>query len=161
MKKLWTIILAGLIMVSISTAVGAVGPQQKGRLKGSSDTLADTTDQISVDNLPDLAKNPKVKFQGIWGHEGSNETVGYVGGVLIKHGRVTVLKARWNTTDNTTAGLVVGILKKGYFNGKIILSKNETYRITGLYKLDRENKVLHLRWMTAQQVGWAHCRNIT
>jgi len=105
-----------------------------------------------------LNDTPQVKFRGIWGYEGFNETSGYLGGVLVKRERIVVLKGLWNTTDNITKGNIVGILKRGYFNGRIITQNQTKCRIVGLYRYDTENILLHLRWITAQQTGWAHCR---
>ena len=45
-------------------------------------------------------------------------------------------------------------MKKGYFNGKIFSYDGET-KITGLYKIDRENQLLKLQWMIPFQGGWA------
>jgi len=92
--------------------------------------------EASDDNyLSTSEKAPKVKFGGIWGYVGDNETQGYVGGFL---------KGIWNTTDGSAKGRVVGILKHGFFNGKIV-TEDGACRITGMYKIDRENQLLHLR----------------
>jgi hypothetical protein len=45
-------------------------------------------------------------------------------------------------------------MKNGYFNGKIIRDEGEQ-KITGLYSIDRENKVFKLQWMVSGNVGWA------
>jgi len=108
--------------------------------------------------LPLSNDTPRVKYRGIWGYEESNETSGYLGGVLVKRERIVVLKGLWNTTDNMTKGHIVGILKRGYFNGQIITQNQTKCRIVGLYRYDAENNLLHLHWMTAQQTGWARCR---
>ena len=38
----------------------------------------------------------------------------------------------------------VGIMKKGYFNGKIIKEDGTKKNLTGLYKIDRENQLLKI-----------------
>ena len=88
---------------------------------------------------------------------GENETSGYVAGLLSKKGRYGILKGIWNTTDNSSKGKVAGILKKGFFAGKVSYN-GSAQRIVGLYKVDKENNSFHMKWMTAGQVGWAHCR---
>ncbi|MBE3122827.1 MAG: hypothetical protein IMZ58_11570 [Thermoplasmata archaeon] len=159
MKKQWMtgIIIGVLLLMGASTMVYAKGPlygNQDISIQATSENTAVKTDTT----LPLSTDTPQVKFRGIWGYEGSNETCGYLGGVLVKRERVVVLKGLWNTTDNMTKGNIVGILKRGYFNGKIITQNQTKYRIVGLYRYDAENNLLHLRWMTAQQTGWAHCR---
>ncbi|MCJ7697422.1 MAG: hypothetical protein MUO73_03725 [Thermoplasmata archaeon] len=161
MKKQWMtgIIIGVLLLMETSTMVYAKGPlygNQDSSIQATSDNKAVKTDTT----LPLSTDPPRIKFRGIWGYEGSNETCGYLGGVLVKRERVVVLKGLWNTTDNMTKGNIVGILKKGYFNGIIITQNQTKCRIVGLYRYDAENNLLHLRWMTAQQTGWAHCRII-
>jgi hypothetical protein len=161
MKKQWMtgIIIGMLLFMGASTIVYAKGPLYGNHdisIQATSDSNAVKTDTT----LPLYTDTPQVKFRGIWGYEGSNETCGYLGGVLVKRERVVVLKGLWNTTDNMTKGNIVGILKRGYFNGKIITQNQTKCRIVGLYRYDAENNLLHLRWMTAQQTGWIHCRII-
>jgi len=159
MKKQWItgIIIGVLLLMGASAIVYAKEPlygDQAIFIQATSDNKAVKTDAT----LPLSTDTPRVKYRGIWGYEGSNETSGYLGGVLVKRERVVVLKGLWNTTDNMTKGNIVGILKKGYFNGKIITQNQTECRIVGLYRYNVENNMLHLRWMTAQQTGWAHCR---
>ena len=159
MKKQWItgIIIGVLLLMGASAIVYAKEPlygDQAIFIQATSDNKAVKTDAT----LPLSTDTPRVKYRGIWGYEGSNETSGYLGGVLVKRERVVVLKGLWNTTDNMTKGNIVGILKKGYFNGKIITQNQTECRIVGLYRYNVENNMLHLHWMTAQQTGWAHCR---
>jgi len=112
-------------------------------------------------SLPIPLNGSKIKFRGIWGYDGSNETQGYVGGFVTKREKSVVLKGRWNTSDNTTKEKLVVILRNGYFHGRIIIGNETAYRIVGLYRYDQENHLLHLRWMTAQKTGWAHCRIVS
>ncbi len=160
MKKQWMtgIIIGMLLFMGASAIVYAKEPlysDQAVSLQTISDNKAVQTDTT----LP-LFNNDtsEVKYRGIWGYEGSNETCGYLGGILVKRERVVVLKGLWNTTDNMTKGNIVGILKRGYFDGRIITQNQTKCRIVGLYRYNEENNLLHLRWMTAQQTGWAHCR---
>ncbi|MCX6663984.1 MAG: hypothetical protein NTZ75_07030 [Euryarchaeota archaeon] len=159
MKKQWItgIIIGVLLLMGASAIVYAKEPlygDQAISIQATSDNKAVKTDAT----LPLSNDTPRIKCKGIWGYEGSNETYGYLGGVLVKRERVVVLKGLWNTTDNMTKGNIVGILKRGYFNGIIITQNQTKCRIVGLYRYNAENNLLHLRWMTAQQTGWAHCR---
>ncbi|MBN2066729.1 MAG: hypothetical protein JW771_08000 [Candidatus Thermoplasmatota archaeon] len=107
----------------------------------------------------DVAPLPhiRVRFKGIWGDLGDNETKGYCKGTLGKTGRIGFLNGFYNTT-NGSVGRVRGILKYGYFNGKIITPKGEKRPITGFYRIDQETRSLHIQWMTINRVGWAHLR---
>jgi hypothetical protein len=46
-------------------------------------------------------------------------------------------------------------MKKGYFNGRVITPEGEKCHITGLYKFDRENNTIKMKWMTPHNSGWA------
>lgn len=161
MKKQW---MTGLIItILLLTGAGAIVSANEFwyRDQAISTQAIDTKNVVKTDTaLPFSNDTSRVNIRGIWGYEGFNETIGYIGGVLVKRECVVVLKGLWNTTDNITKGNIVGILKKGFFNGRI-LTKNQTiYRIVGLYRYNTENNLLHLRWMTRQQTGWMHCRII-
>lgn len=118
--------------------------------------------QPAPENYRYLQKNQmKVKIMGVWGYDGSNETQGYLSGVAVKRERGWVFKAQWNTTDNSSTGKVIGIFKKGFFNGKLTTSEGKVMRITGLYKVDREEKTYKLKWMTAENSGWSIGKIIT
>jgi hypothetical protein len=159
MKKQWMtgIIISMLLLIGAGAIVYAKEPLY-GNQANSIQTISDNKAVKTDTALPVSNDTTRVKYRGIWGYEGSNETSGYLGGVLVKRERVVVLKGLWNTTDNMTKGNIVGILKKGYFNGRIITQNQTKCRIVGLYRYDAENNLLHLRWMTAQQTGWAYCR---
>ena len=108
-------------------------------------------------DIPQTGEYPTARFKGIWGYQDDNETQGYVGGVLSKRPYVGFLQGLWNTTDNSSAGLVIGILRKGFFNGYVTTRTGDITGIVGLYRVDLEEKTLTMRWMTAQKVGWAYC----
>jgi len=151
------IIIGVLVLMGSSTVIYAKGSFYGNQASSPQTTSNNKAEQIDT-TFPLFTDTPRVKFRGIWGYEGANETSGYLGGVLVKREHVVVLKGLWKTTDNTTKGKIVGILKKGYFDGKIIAQNQTECRIVGLYRYDTENNLLHIRWMTAQQTGWAHCR---
>jgi hypothetical protein len=101
-----------------------------------------------------------VKLRGIWGLIGDNESDGYFGGRIFRRGRFAVFKGLYNKTDNESFCKIFGIMKRGYFNGRVINPNNESCKITGLYKIDRENKTFKMRWMTRHNSGWAVARII-
>ncbi len=103
----------------------------------------------------DIASKDYAKVRGIWGLAGDNESDGYFGGKIVRRGRVAVFKGLYNKTDNETFGKVVGIFKRGYFLGKVVNPEGESCRITGLYKVDKEEKIFKIRWMTPHLSGWA------
>ena len=113
--------------------------------------------QVYTDDEPKKDTMPKkyVKLRGIWGFTGDNESDGYFGGQLSRRGRFTVFKGLYNKTDNESYGKVFGIMKRGYFNGRVVTPDGKSCKITGLYKINRENKTFKMRWMTPHSTGWA------
>ena len=105
--------------------------------------------------VSDVHNKNFTKIRGLWGLAGDNESDGYFAGQLIKKPRVVVFRGVYNKTDNESYGKIIGIMKRGYFNGRIVTPEGEKCRITGLYKIDQENKTLKMRWMTPHQMGWA------
>jgi hypothetical protein len=95
------------------------------------------------------------KIRGIWGVSGDNESDGYFGGRIVRHGRFAVLKSLYNKSDNESFGKVFGIMKKGYFNGRVVNPNGQSCKIVGLYHVDKENETLKMRWMTPLGSGWA------
>jgi hypothetical protein len=99
-----------------------------------------------------------VKFRGIWGLSGDNESDGYFAGKIYFGHKIRILKGFYNKTENETKGRIVGFLKNGYFNGKIITPDGTRSPIIGLFKVDQENKALKMKWMTPHCNGWAAAR---
>jgi hypothetical protein len=112
------------------------------------DTLDPSAASVSTESKQYLI------VKGRWGQGSDNETDGYFGARIIRRGRVGVFKGVYNKTDDSERHQIVGIMKKGYFNGKIITDEGE-YKITGLYRVDKENKLLKLQWMVPGSGGWA------
>ena len=110
---------------------------------------------------PACNQKKSVKLRGVWGLAGDNESDGYFGGRIIKHGRFAVFKGLYNKTDNESYGKVFGIMKKGYFNGRVVNPEGESCKITGLYKINRENMTFKMRWMTLRSSGWAIAKIIS
>jgi hypothetical protein len=100
----------------------------------------------------------KARFKGVWGYTDSEEIEGYVGGVIGRRGRVGFLKGVWNTTDGETKWRVVGILKHGFFNGRVINEDGEKTPITGFYKVNRENNTFGIKWMTPHKSGFVRAK---
>ena len=74
--------------------------------------------------------------------------------------RVGVFNRLYNMTGNESKTRIVGIMRHGYFNGKIITDDGDKCPVTGLYKINRENQLFKLRWMTPHGTGWAVARII-
>ena len=161
MKKIWTtIIVIGMLVMGLSSVVSADSEIDD----SSDDENEESIEEKSVSYGKIKRKKPsnlegvlKAKFIGKWGLLGENGTSGYVAGLLSKKGRFGILKGIWNTTDNSSKGKVAGILRKGFFAGKVSYN-GSAQRIVALYKVDKENYTFQMKWMTARQVGWAHCR---
>ena len=96
-----------------------------------------------------------VKIRGVWGLSGDNESDGYFGARIVRRGRFAIFKGLYNKTGNESSGKVFGIMKKGYFNGRVVNPDGESCKITGLYHVDKEEDLLKMRWMTPLSSGWA------
>jgi len=114
-------------------------------------------EEPTQDAAPD---NKYVKLRGMWDLAGDNESDGYFGGQITRRGRFAVFRGLYNKTDNETHGKIFGIMKRGYFNGGIVTPDGEKCRITGLYKIDRDNKTFKMRWITPHNAGWAVAKTI-
>jgi hypothetical protein len=97
---------------------------------------------------------PRIILRGKWGYADDNESDGYFGGVITRKGRFGVIKGLFNTSENENHSRFYGIMRKGYFNGRILGDNDSGCHITGLYKIDRENQLLKFRWMTPIYNGW-------
>ncbi len=118
--------------------------------------------RLCNDDKPTQDAAPKkcVKLRGVWGLAGDNESDGYFGGRIFRRGKFAVFKGLYNKTNNESFGKVFGIMKRGYFNGKVVNPEGESCKITGLYKIDRENKTFKMRWITPHNSGWAAAKII-
>ncbi|HHH79718.1 MAG TPA: hypothetical protein ENL13_02320 [Thermoplasmatales archaeon] len=102
--------------------------------------------------------HPRLRFRGVWGFAGDNESDGYIAGVITKGRGTAHLYGIWNTIDNESGGKVFGVMRHGYFNGRVTSINGTTYPIAGLYKVDREKHTLKMRWITPRRGGWAAAR---
>jgi hypothetical protein len=161
MKKIWAIaIIIGMLVMSLNSIVSAESEIEKNSVDENEQLkkIVEVSKEKSKEQMPSLSnKLKKAKFVGVWGYLDDNETDGYVGGILGRKGRFGILKGVWNTTDNLSKGKIVGILKKGFFAGKVSYN-GSSQRIAGLYKADYENLVFKIKWMTANKMGWAICQ---
>lgn len=94
----------------------------------------------------------KVKFRGIW-REGDEK--GKFGGVIIHRGKVNLLRGLWELSNGSKKGKVLGIMRRGYLVGRLIDSNGSKQPLVGLYKINREKKVLMMKWMTPSREGKA------
>lgn len=183
MKKIISLVVLGLILLN-ATMLVAAGPAVDLK-SGFSDVLIaeDSTYQkknekpeISAGEKPTITQGyPRrllrkqsavqnneelkgVKIKGIWGYQDDNETQGYVGGIIRRQGRCSQFFGRWNTTDSEELGKIGGYLRFGYFVGRIETPEGERFHIMGLYKIDQENHLIKMRWMTPGNTGWTVCK---
>jgi hypothetical protein len=162
MKKL---LIAGTI-IGMILLVGAgilveasANPPMK--QNGMKKMVTDPNLELTNETLALPSNGFQIKCRGAWGYEGSNQTKGYVGGILTVREKGAALRGRFNMTGNDTKQKVVCVLRKGYLNGRIIIDNTSVYRIVGLYRYDKDAQILHIRWMTAEKTGWAHLRILT
>ena len=168
MKKQYEIlIVAGLLIAILSpTTIGApeedlgedvLNLETEQDVQTGEDLGADSgNDQddgygISAGDCP----QKRLVFHGIWGFQDDNSSDGSVAGRLIKRWRFMVFYGFCNSTGTQERARLVGIIRNGYFNGKIFRDNDTTWPITGLLTINREQRLVKLRWMTPYQTGWA------
>ena len=119
MKNLYKILIAAGVlfaMIPISTVANAIvdvegdsslsnvnnsfmKDESKKRLQAKKQINPYYAGKTSTDATP----KKEVKFRGIWGFAGDNESDGYFGGKLLKRQRVMILKGLY-TTENESKG---------------------------------------------------------
>jgi len=113
---------------------------------------------IGYESKPNIQTKRIFKLRGVWGLADDNESDGFFGGQLKRHGRFIIFRGQYNKTDNESMGKVFGIMKKGYFNGIVITSNEYKCKITGLYDINKENGTLKMKWLTPHYSGWARAK---
>ena len=114
-------------------------------------------EQIQSTNPTTTSTGKGLKAIGKWGHGKDEEADGFFGARITRKGRFAVFKGVYNLTGEEERNQIVGIMKKGYFNGKIITNEGSV-KLTGLYKVDKENRLLKMQWMSPGHAGWAIAR---
>ena len=179
MKKIYVIAVAGILLALLPVAAAAdpiIEEDDEAVWEEADDEQSYKQDTLNADGgLVDSAKlkkraklrlwgkepiqdkcpNKYIKIRGVWGLSGDNESDGYFGARIARRGRFAVFKGLYNKTDNETYGKVFGVMKKGYFNGRVVNPAGESCKITGLYHVDKENNILKMRWLTPHSGGWA------
>ena len=151
MKKKHVIFaILGVFALLTSTLVFAVPLDDTARDNG---VLMKKPSIIAIDDAPPQS----VRIKGIWGYMDDRTPDGYFGGKITKKGRFAIFHGVCNETGSENRIPIVGIMKRGYFNGKIT-TDDRSYRVMGLYKIDMEKHILKLKWMTAYSNGWAVAR---
>jgi hypothetical protein len=112
------------------------------------------------ETIDESKKRQGIKFKGIWGFSEDNTTQGYVKGYLRRKSQHGILLGLWNKTGNEECGKIYGKFRLGYFAGRVQNPDGERCHIMGLYKIDKENHLLKMRWMTPHKDGWAVFRYI-
>jgi len=145
MRRMILAILMGLLILSIPIASSAL-PSEKEKPRGVP--------------LPRLPKEPerkgyRVKVIGKWGYRGENRSAGYFVMVLKRaRKRLILVKGLLNTTDGSAKAKFFGIAKRCFLNG-VVRYDNKTVPVVGLLKLDRDNKMVMVKWMSPRVSGWA------
>ena len=126
-------------------------------------TTEDSSEDDETADEPYCNGKRYLKLRGKWGNGSDPEFDGYWGGrITYKSGprgnHVSIFKGLYNKTGEEPAGRIVGILKKGYFCGKIIDENGSSCKVTGLYRFDRENQLFQMQWMVPRHGGWAVAR---
>ena len=103
-----------------------------------------------------------ITIRGKWGSGKDPDFDGNFGGRITARmtqtgKRIGVFRGLYNKTGEDEKYSIVGIMKKGYFNGKITIADGE-YKLTGLYYVDQENQLLKMQWMIPRNAGWAIAR---
>lgn len=131
------------------------------------DIFYDSSDESEKDTMDRFSSEKPgkkyVKIRGKWGAGKEKTPDGFWGGRIIlrtteEGKRFGVFNGLYNKTGSEEKHQLVGIMKKGYFNGKIINDDGKEIKLTGLYTFDRENKLLKMQWMIPQYAGWAAAR---
>jgi len=167
MKKTFGILIVVGLLLATALVSAVAYPIKKPGVDGMLHVKAGSRERnrqqflVTVEKLPtDHPKKRGAEVKGIWGYAGENESSGYLAGRIVKNRRVSIFRGVFNTTDNESKGKINGIMKHGYFNGRVIMENGTKYRLTGLYDINRENRTLRIRWMTLHRIGWAMAKII-
>ena len=157
MKKMYLIMfLVASVALLAPTLVFATESNPEADDEDEISSVIDEQTAYSLDTVDDTfdCSQGYLKIRGKWGQGKEKDADGFFGGRITRKGRVYVFKGVYNKTGEDERTRIVGFMKKGYFNGKIITDEGE-HKITGLYTIDKENKLLKLQWMIPGHAGWA------
>ncbi len=160
MKKMYGILAATLLLMAMVPIAVTAEPNiavSKEVMKQEKPTYEYQYQNQLYDSAAGLSEDEsfgKIMVRGLWGHAGDNKSDGYFGGYIERTGRFGVFKGLYNLTGNESKTRIYGIMKHGYFNGRIINDDGTKCHVVGLYKVDEEEQLLKLRWMTRLGNGW-------
>lgn len=154
MKKTYlAVLIIALGAILVPTLVFATEPMVE-----DEDDLLLLIDEKALHNIglsdPSIGDPAYITILGKWGEGKDHDFDGFFGGRITRKGRFGVFVGAYNKTGEEERTLIVGIMKQGYFNGKIMSDDGE-YRITALYSIDTENDLIKMQWMVKGQGGWA------
>ena len=137
MKKIYGILVAaGILLAMIPVSAMAYSDTDfVPYATAQENTYVEQLDEQQLyvaDVPPDDSSQKKVILRGIWGHAGDNESDGYFGARITRRNRAGVFNGLYNTTGNESKTQIVGIMRHGYFNGKIIAEDGGECPVTGL-----------------------------
>lgn len=159
MKKIYLgLLLVAILGLIIPTYV--IATEQETEKKETNEPVSKWVDETENQQIESM--NPStstgsgkgLRLIGKWGHGKDEEADGYVAARITRRGRVGLFRGFYNLTDEDEKTQIVGIMKKGYFNGKIITDEGSV-KLTGLYKVDRDEHLLKMQWMSPGHAGWA------
>ena len=145
-KHLWVSLLITAVIM-IPTALVLAEPLLED--ENFSEELPRSIDAASTDS-----SIGGLKIRGVWGYSGDKDPDGYLVGKVTKRGKQVIFQGVFNQSGKETRFHIVGLLKKGFLNGKITVGE-KTIKITGLYRINKEKHLLRLRWLTPHNSGWA------
>jgi hypothetical protein len=168
MKKRYGVVIMVGLLLAVLSPIASGDPGENG---------GEVSRDLEIKQIPQTSKNfcndglygqgngygvacvacseKRLVLRGVWGFQGDNSRDGYLVGRLLRYPRFMVFKGLYNTTDNQEKTRLVGMLRNGFFNGRILLNNDTTCPITGFFKINREQRLVKLRWMTPHQTGWA------
>ena len=161
MKKIKTLlVVAGIIMIIFPVSTLADDTIEEEIIDIDENFLGAEDpgdDVVSLDKCTDKI----FKLRGKWGYQGDNLSDGFFGGYIKRRPKCGLFRGLVNSTENEEKFRLVGIMRHGYFNGRVIIDNETFYPVTGLYKVNRDEGIIKLKWMTPRSNGWAVARLLT
>ncbi len=155
-KRYLGMLFVALLALVIPTLVIASEPEED--KKQNNDAFFPESDEEKENDqvIESLSENDGkgLRVIGKWGHGKDEDPDGYFAARITQRGRVGLLKGVYNLTGEEEKTRIIGIMKKGYFNGRIITDDGEV-KLTGFYRVDKEQHLLKMQWMTPGHAGWA------
>jgi len=153
-KRYLGMVFVAILALVIPTLV--IATELKADEKQNNDAFFSEDEEENDQVMENLSVNTGkgLKVIGRWSHGKDEDSDGYFAARITQRGRVGLLKGVYNLTGEEEKTRIVGIMKKGYFNGRIITDDGEV-KLIGFYRVDKEQHLLKMQWMTPGHAGWA------